>query len=138
MSGPDRAARRHEAWRWIKAADEDVRAARLCLAGAEPAWASAAFHCHQAIEKLLKGFLVDRGVDFRKTRDLSELMASGAAISSWIDADFEDLRALTPWSIAYRYPSIEETADVPPSAEELEAALERVMALRSRLTEGWT
>lgn len=138
MSEVDRSARLREAKRWVDAANEDLRAAELCLTGSDPARASAAFHCHQAIEKLLKGFLVRYGIGFRKTHDLSELMATGATIGSWIDTEFDDLRALTPWSIAYRYPAIEEGADLPPSADRLRSAIARAAALRDRLVERWT
>jgi HEPN domain-containing protein len=124
--------------RWLDAADEDLRAARLCLVGADAARASAAFHCHQAVEKLLKGLLVDLGIAFRKTHDLSELTASASAVQPWIDLEYADLRSLTPWSVAYRYPSVEEDVEVPPSVERLEAALERIGRFRDRLTDGWS
>ena len=46
--------RRLEAERWLSVATEDVAVARLCLGAYEPKLGSGAYHCQQAVEKLLK------------------------------------------------------------------------------------
>ncbi len=47
-----------EVKRWLEKADHDRRAAPLALAGEPPITDVAAFHCQQAVEKLLKAYLV--------------------------------------------------------------------------------
>jgi HEPN domain-containing protein len=70
MSGPDPAVLWLRVQGWIRHAAEDERIARGCLGFDPPSLGGAAFRCQQAAEKLLKGFLVRAGTDFRKTHDL--------------------------------------------------------------------
>jgi len=83
-----------------------------------PAVGVAAYHAHQAAEKLLKGFLVVAAVDFRKTHDLDWL--ANAALPQYPDLQdaLDVLRPLTSWGVAYRYPGPEtEPEPLPPSAD---------------------
>jgi HEPN domain-containing protein len=64
MSGPDPRDTREEVIGWLRVARSDQRVARVCLDLDPPACDAAAFHCQQAAEKLLKGFLVQAGIDF--------------------------------------------------------------------------
>jgi hypothetical protein len=57
MKAPDSRARWAAVEGWLEAAAEDRRVAATCLALDPPVRGAAAFHCQQAIEKLLKGFL---------------------------------------------------------------------------------
>ena len=93
----------------------------------------AAFHCQQAAEKLLKGFLVQAGVAFGKTHDLKRL-------SDAVASTFPDLRKLvdatrewTVWSVAYRYPTSESLAEPEPAAAELQRAFAVIEELALRL-----
>ena len=68
MSEADARAVRRQIEGWIAVAEVDRRAAHACLAcRAAVSPSVAAFHCQQAAEKLLKGFLVHARVVFRKT-----------------------------------------------------------------------
>jgi HEPN domain-containing protein len=73
MSGPSP----QEIWQrvaaWLGHAEEDARIARGCLQLTPPARSGAAFHCQQATEKLLKGFLLRDNIDFGRTHDLERL-----------------------------------------------------------------
>ena len=53
--------------RWLAVAELGRNTAATCIATGGALYGSAAFHCQQAIEKLLKGFLVLAGKRFRKT-----------------------------------------------------------------------
>jgi HEPN domain-containing protein len=56
---------------WLRLADQDIDMAEAAWErGHYPACVA---NCEQALEKLLKAGLVDRGVRFRKTHDLPEL-----------------------------------------------------------------
>lgn len=48
-------------------AQEDLRGAEIDLAAAPPLLGDATFHCQQAVEKALKGFLTWHDRVFRKT-----------------------------------------------------------------------
>jgi len=60
------------------------------------------FHCQQAVEKYLKGFLVYRKVDFGKTHNLEYLRMQ----CSIIDASFETIALgnLSQYGVSVRYP----------------------------------
>jgi HEPN domain len=73
MPGVDPARQAREARRWVARADLDAAGAERLLTGAPPLPAVAAFHCQQAVEKLLKAALVQGGVRPRKTHDLESL-----------------------------------------------------------------
>jgi HEPN domain-containing protein len=83
----------------------------------------ATFHCQQAAEKLLKGFLVQAGTDFGKTHDLDALAQSVLAHFPSLESLLRPMRAWTAWSVAYRYPG-EPGPEPEPSTEELSQALD--------------
>ncbi|HUB50442.1 MAG TPA: nucleotidyltransferase domain-containing protein [Acetobacteraceae bacterium] len=131
-SNPDPADMRNAGLGWVKIAYSDLQVARACL-GLEPPQAGvAAYHCQQAGEKLLKGFLVLAGINVRRTHEMAAL---GAAVL----AQFPELASLvtpmvswTDWGVAYRYPDGAEMMDAP-SSEELGQALGLVSRLVSAL-----
>jgi len=49
---------------WLRVAGEDQRMARIGVTADPPLSGVVAFHCQQAAEKLLRGFLVRGLVDF--------------------------------------------------------------------------
>src|SRR5262249_49630501 len=58
MNADEAETRRHEAARRLGIAEEDARVARGCLRLEIPAPGSAAYHCQQVAEKVVKGLLV--------------------------------------------------------------------------------
>jgi len=136
MTDPDDLARWRKAEGWLRHAGEDARIARGCLGLAPPALGGAAYHCQQAAEKLLKGFLVLAAIDFRRTHDLDTLanavLPSVPALGPLLSA----VVTWTTWGVAYRYPG-EDEPEPEPSVEDLVAALDLVTqldaALRSRV-----
>jgi len=101
---------------WIAKAEGDFASAgRELRARKCPNYDSACFHAQQCIEKLMKAFLVSRGVVFPKTHDLltiQKLAAPGEEVPAAMAAA---LRSLTRAAIALRYPG--ETADRHDAAE---------------------
>lgn len=117
---------------WMASANADKRAIEACLALDPPLVDVVAFHCQQAAEKLLKGFLVLAGHRFRKSHDLEEL-------GTHVRRHFPDLtdlvasvEAWTIWNIAYRYPG-EEAGQPQPSITQLEESLKIITHLSSAL-----
>ncbi len=91
---------------WLLKARNDWPAARKLLEGAGPEADIGAFHCQQAVEKLLKGFLLCRSVEFEKIHDLRRLMAQCAAVDAEFKLLREDVRPLTAYAVACRYPGL--------------------------------
>jgi len=88
---------RHEETRaWLDRARSDLQAARLLIAG--DADAEALFHCQQAAEKALKGFLTFHGRAFRKTHDLGDLSPECLAIDDSLEAAVSQSEGLTQYA----------------------------------------
>ena len=62
------------------------------------------YHCQQAIEKLLKGVLISRGVTIEKTHDLG-LLAEMLQEYTEVDEKYLEIcDDLTPYGVKIRYP----------------------------------
>jgi HEPN domain-containing protein len=89
---------------WDRKAAHDRIAAELALSAAPPLSDVAAFHCQQAIEKLLRAYLVFQGRPFEKTHDLRMLALECATV----DPDFETLidrvAPISAFAVRFRYP----------------------------------
>jgi len=94
---------------------------RAWLVKADAHLDAAIYHCQQAAEKAVKGYLAFCDHRLERTHDVERLVtiASGyePSFGSWIDAAI----ILTPYATAYRYPG--ETSHLEPSADEFAEAL---------------
>lgn len=62
------------------------------------------YHCQQAIEKLLKGVLISKGVTIKKTHDLG-LLAEMLQEYTEVDEKYLEMcDDLTPYGVKIRYP----------------------------------
>ena len=62
------------------------------------------YHCQQSIEKLLKGFLISKDVDIKKTHDLG-LLAEMLQDYETVDERYLEMcDDLTPYGVKIRYP----------------------------------
>jgi HEPN domain-containing protein len=132
MNAADEDAIRRKIEAWITVADADRQAASVCLAVHPPISAIAAYHCQQAAEKLLKGFLVRAGVDFGKTHDLAKLGHAVTAAFPGLAVPVGAVKEWTIWNVAYRYP-MEEVSEPEPSPGELRQALAIIDRLAASL-----
>ncbi|MGQ9610662.1 MAG: HEPN domain-containing protein [bacterium] len=107
---------------WIRIAKEDLKAAQILLSYHQPVIGIACFHCQQAIEKLLKAFLVWKGKSFGKTHDLTYLLELCEEYG--FDAIFlkDKAEALTSYAVDIRYPSISTNISKEEANEALEIA----------------
>lgn len=134
MSATDRAAILSEARRWWAVAAEDLRVARACIAMNPPSPGNAAYHCQQAVEKVMKGLLVAAGVGFRKVHDLDELANAATPLYPALATDLDRCRPFTSWATEYRYPPEDESP--PPSEDAISEAmdiLQRLLAAVAKL-----
>jgi len=118
---------------WLTKEADDLRGADLDLAAAPPLIKDALFHCQQAAEKAMKGFLTAHDRIFRKTHDLNELAMACEALDQGLKEALLAARDLTVFAWEFRYPG---DAPVPPleEAKEYRQVAGRVyQAIRERL-----
>ena len=89
---------------WFHKAANDLRGADLDLAAAPPLIEDALFHCQQAVEKAMKGFLTAHDRIFRKTHDLDELGRACGEINSALIDQLDSASDLTVFAWEFRYP----------------------------------
>src|SRR2546423_15099139 len=115
-------AKRELVQAWLIKARNDLTAARELGRLPNGPLDTAIYHCQQAAEKAVKGFLafhdhrLERSHDVQRLIELAE--AYDADFANWQDAAV----ILTPYATAYRYPG--ESATLEPSRMEFDEALD--------------
>lgn len=89
---------------WLTKAQHDLAAARKLAGGPDPYLDTAVYHCQQAAEKCLKGFLVFHDHRIQKTHDIRFLLHEALPFEAGFSAWMEAAELLTPFATAYRYP----------------------------------
>lgn len=114
---------------WQSKAANDLRGAHIDLDADPPLIEDALFHCQQAAEKTLKGFLTAHDTPFKKTHDLDELDRACLELDSTLHNTVQPAIPLTVFAWAFRYPgdtqvpSMTEAREVLIIAERLHAAI---------------
>ena len=97
-------AKRSLVHNWWMKSRRDLLSAKRLAGGAQPYLDTAIYHCQQAIEKALKGWLIYQDQSFGKTHDLRLLATQASevdpAFTDWIDMIVQ----VSPYATAYRYP----------------------------------
>ncbi len=89
--------------RLVAKADQDLALFVHVLGAEEVADEVIGFHCQQAAEKLLKSIFAARGLPFRRTHDLAELLDGLADAGLPMAPTLAGLEGLTPFAVDYRY-----------------------------------
>ena len=89
---------------WLIKARNDLRSAQRLFTAQPPLLDTAAYHCQQAAEKALKGYLTLHEAPFRKNHLLAPLLAECQAYDPGFGALAEAGEALTPFATSFRYP----------------------------------
>ena len=87
---------------WIFFAEEDLVAADVLICAGLVA--ASLYHCQQAVEKALKGFLVAKGHDPRRTHDLIGLTRLCIKEEEVFEDILDDVAEINPFSTQTRYP----------------------------------
>jgi HEPN domain-containing protein len=99
--------------------------ARVLAANTEPLRDTAIYHCQQAGEKAVKGFLAFHDYEVEKFHDVEKLIRSAISFegqfASWVSTG----RLLTPYATFFRYPGVAEE----PSAQQLDQAMRAATTL---------
>ncbi len=89
---------------WIIKAQNDLNAAKILYREKGPTDALC-FHCHQGVEKFLKGFLVFQNIHFEKIHYLWKLAELCATKDKKFFKFEDELKTLDAYYIESRYPS---------------------------------
>ena len=122
MSGVDSQA--DEARRWIRFAEEDLKAARTLMSTADSALRHVCWFYQRAAEKSLKAALIFEDIAFPFTHDLDVLR--NTLPSGWsVKETHPDLADLTECAVEGRYPGdwLEPTLDDATRAESVAATV---------------
>ena len=131
--GDEAGDRRLEAQRWLAIVREDIDVAVAAAGLTPPRHGAAGYHLQQAAEKILKALLVLVGEPFRHTHDLDYLVAKTAPFYPEIVDDLEQFRPLSIWSVAFRYPAIDDEPTIPPNAAEVVRLAALISGLATRV-----
>ena len=104
---------------WLSKTKQDLRAAEFELTAKPPLTADIVFHCQQAVEKALKGYLTWYDKPFRKTHSIEEVGEQCLNIDPSLKPLVDRAVPLTDYAWKFRYPGeLEE-----PTQEEADEAL---------------
>jgi HEPN domain-containing protein len=105
---------------WLRKALHDLAASRMLGAGDPPLLDAAVYHCQQAAEKALKGFLVYWDCEPPRVHDVARLLEQAMEIEPVFDTWQDAADRLTPLATRYRYPGLGDD----PSREAFEEAVD--------------
>ncbi len=126
---PPDAFRQADCREWLVRATEDLGAASDLLAWPHPRLRVILFHCQQAAEKALKGFLTWHDRPFAKTHDLRRIGRECINQDPTLDLLLQRAAALTDYASRFRYPgepyepSLQEASTAVQLAREVMAAI---------------
>jgi HEPN domain-containing protein len=120
---------------WFRKVAIDLRSAEADLVATPPILEDVVFHCQQAAEKAIKGFLTYHQQPFGKTHDIRELGKACAPCEPTLAALLERAMPLTWYAWRFRYPGSPDEPTLDETREALAIARELVAALLSRLPE---
>ncbi len=112
---------------WLTKAAHDLQAARILGGAPDSPLDAAIFHCPQAAENVLKGWLTASDVSFEKTHDIRRLVRLAQGLSPEFPRFAGAAEILTPYASAFRYPGL--TQDPMPSREEFHDALQHAQSV---------
>jgi HEPN domain-containing protein len=120
---------------WLRKAALDLKSAAHDLTASPPLVADSVFHCQQAIEKALKGYLCWHNISFRKTHSLEELGEQCLDIDSTLLELLDQAIPLTEYAWKFRYPGEPEEPTLDETHESLAITRAVYQAIISRLPE---
>ena len=117
---------------WVERANHDLEVAKI-LFSEEEYFDVVLFHIHQAVEKYIKGFLIQKGWELKKIHDIETLITEAMNFDTEFQKYVDFGRKITAYYYEERYPPGPVT---PYSREEIEKTLEIVEDIITRLKKG--
>lgn len=90
---------------WLIKANNDLRSAEILMRDPDPPTDTICYHCQQALEKYLKGFLTRHQIEFIKTHDLDYLFKLCLKIDKNFNDYQDDILSVNKYAIETRYPA---------------------------------
>lgn len=94
--------------KWLEYVEEDLKAAEILFKNKR--YLGCIYHCHQAIEKILKAILVEKEKTVPKTHDLLDLLKQSEI--KYTKEILEFLQELNPYYTPIRYPDTPEAVSL--------------------------
>jgi HEPN domain-containing protein len=110
---------------WLTKADHDLTTAHLVQNHLPDFKDTITFHCQQAVEKLLKSYLIYLNITFRRSHDLIYLLDIIEQPELFTREDYDRVARLQDYAVEIRYPnesiflSNEEILDALTTADDL-------------------
>ncbi len=93
------------ALRWLKKAENDLKAVKHLLTFADAPTDVISFHCQQSVEKYLKSYLTLADVRVKRTHDLDTILyLCIEEDQDFKELDTEEISNLTFYAVEIRYP----------------------------------
>ncbi len=127
--------RSDETRQWLRHAREDLTGAEVLMTARSPLLKLALFHCQQAVEKALKGFLVWHEKSFARTHNLVSLGKQCMALDESLKDTVFHAVDLTQYAVRFRYPGEASEPTLEQARQCLEAARSVLDAVVQRLPE---
>ena len=89
---------------WLLKAAHDLETAKIVVSHLPDYDDVIAFHCQQAIEKALKGYLIFLDIEFKPVHDLGYLLNLTSTKNDAFDIYFEDVDRISRYAVQIRYP----------------------------------
>ena len=118
---------------WFSKARDDLRGAQIDLDADPPLLGDVLFHCQQAVEKVLKGFLAWHDQPFRKTHDLGVVGLQCTEIDGTLESLLRRAAPLTEYAWKFRYPGDVTNPELSEAKSSLALAQEVFEAILSRV-----
>ncbi len=123
--------------RWFDKAKSDLLNADNNLVADKVPYDTVCFHCQQAAEKLLKGFLVAHGCEYPITHNLFVILDKVVEYDALAESLREALALLNPYAVEIRYPGDELTLKIDDASEARQAVQEVIEWMKSRFGQLW-
>ncbi|MCX7045104.1 MAG: HEPN domain-containing protein [Candidatus Sumerlaeota bacterium] len=91
---------------WVAKANNDLLNADNNLRSDQIPFDTVCFHCQQAVEKLLKAYLVSRNKAYPLTHDLLAILERISLLCPEAQNFRQDLSIIMPYAVEIRYPDI--------------------------------
>lgn len=89
---------------WLFKAEHDLETAKIVASQLPDFDDTIAFHCQQAIEKSLKGYLVYLDVEFKPVHDLAYLLNLVGTKDESLDHHYDQVVRISRFAVQIRYP----------------------------------
>ena len=120
---------------WFKKGSHDLEAAQSLLHSNPLLTDVICYHCHQAVEKHLKGFLVFKQISFSKTHDLDYLLELCVKAELAFSGIQKEVQSLSSYDSDIRYPegdedySLEETIAACATTENILKLIRKLLSI---------